>query len=52
MLSVYAQYIFYSFSAGTVFTRQILTSKDGPRAEWCKALKYLYLNQETEVFSI
>ena len=24
-------YIFFSYSAGTVFRRQILTSKDGPR---------------------
>ena len=34
MLWVYGHYkLFTSFSAGTVFRRQILTSKDGPRAE-------------------
>ena len=34
MLCVYGHYKFYnSFSARAVFGRQILTSKDGPRAE-------------------
>ena len=34
MLWVHGHYkLFYSFTAGTVFRRQILTSQDGPRAE-------------------
>ena len=44
MLWFYGHDIFFnSFSAGTVFRRQILTSKDGPRAEKVKRFPESFL---------